>query len=255
MDYSILASRPAPPWLRDDSYTDHPLGTLKSGKEAEVMLVERRYAGGAPILLAYKRYRPRRPRRGELRELGFQRATGYRHSSRYQAGWYFSSRDRRAVDTHSRHGQQLVEARWPVQELTNLERAWRAGAAVPYPVEGKDDGVVMEYIGDREAAAPRLLQARLEPGDAGSAWRQLHASLAALTAAGLVHGDLSAYNLLWWQGRLVLIDLPQAVEFVTNPDATELLHRDVANVAAWFDRNGVEVDVEATFVELLALAW
>ena len=142
-----------------------------------------------------------------------------------------------------------------MQELSNLQRAWDAGAAVPYPVEGTEDGVVMEYIGDREAAAPRLAQARLAPGDAASAWGQLHASLAALTSAGLVHGDLSAYNLLWWRERLVLIDLPQAVEFVTNPHATDLLHRDVENVAAWFDRNGVPVDVEATFAELLALAW
>lgn len=255
MDHSLLASRVAPAWLRRDTYTDEPLGTLKSGKEAEVMLLERRYGSGDSVLLAYKRYRPRRPRRGQLRELGFQRATGYRHSGRYQAGWYFSSRDRRAVDTHSRHGQQLVEARWPVQELSNLQRAWDAGAAVPYPVEGKEDGVVMEYVGDRESAAPRLAQARLEDGDAASAWRQLHVSLAALTSAGLVHGDLSAYNLLWWHGRLVLIDLPQAVEFATNPHATELLHRDVENVADWFGRNGVEVDVEATFAELLALAW
>ncbi len=73
--------------------------------------------------------------------------------------------------------------------------------------------------------------------------------------AGVVHGDLSAYNLLWWNGRMVLIDLPQAVEFITNADAPDLLHRDVVNVAAWFGRHGIEVDVEAVFAELLALAF
>jgi len=76
-----------------------------------------------------------------------------------------------------------------------------------------------------------------------------------LTAAGLVHADLSAYNLLWWAGRLVVIDLPQAVEFVTNSDAYELLHRDLANVGEWFGRHGVPVDVEGLYAELLALAW
>jgi RIO kinase 1 len=76
-----------------------------------------------------------------------------------------------------------------------------------------------------------------------------------LTAAGLVHADLSAYNLLWWEERLIVIDLPQAVEFTTNTDAPDLLHRDVANVGDWFTRHGLAVDVEATYAELLALAW
>ena len=85
--------------------------------------------------------------------------------------------------------------------------------------------------------------------------RQLVANLRALTAGGLVHADLSAYNLLWWEGRLVVIDLPQAVEFTTNTDAFDLLHRDVANVGDWFGRRGVTVDVEAFYAELVALAW
>ena len=73
--------------------------------------------------------------------------------------------------------------------------------------------------------------------------------------AGLVHADLSAYNLLWWEERLVVIDLPQAVEFTTNTDAFDLLHRDVANVGEWFGRRGVDVDVEAVYGELVAMAW
>ncbi len=80
-------------------------------------------------------------------------------------------------------------------------------------------------------------------------------SLRALTRAGLVHADLSPYNLLWWEGRLVVIDLPQVVEFTTNPDAFELLHRDVANVGGWFARRGVAVDVEALYAELVGVAW
>jgi serine/threonine-protein kinase RIO1 len=61
--------------------------------------------------------------------------------------------------------------------------------------------------------------------------------------------------LLWWAGRLVVIDLPQVVEFTTNTDAYDLLHRDVANVGEWFNRHGVRVDVEAVYAELLPLAW
>ncbi len=70
-----------------------------------------------------------------------------------------------------------------------------------------------------------------------------------------MHADLSTYNLLWWDGRLVMIDLPQAVEFTTNPDAFELLHRDVSNVAEWFTRRGVAVDAETLYAELVSSAW
>ncbi len=255
MHHSLSPPRAAPAWLLDESFDERSLGTLKSGKEAEVFLIERRYEGGLTVLLAHKRYRPRRPARGELRELGFAHGTVYHNSSTYYAGWNLASRDRRAVETHTDHGSKVVERMWPIQELAMLELAWASGASVPYPLERTDDGVVMEFIGDADAAAPRLAQARLSAEEVVSAREQLLANLRVLTSAGLVHADLSAYNLLWWQGRLVIIDLPQAVEFITNADAPELLHRDLANVAAWFERRDAPIDVEATFAELLALAW
>jgi len=242
-------------WLLDEPYVDTSLGTLKSGKEAEVFLLERRYAGGSVVLLAHKRYRPRRPSAGELRELGFAKATAYRHDSTYRAGWFLSSRDRRAVAHKTDHGHEVIQRLWPIQEMETLERAWATGASVPYPVERTDDGVVMEFIGDAAAAAPRLAQASLSRSQLVDAWTQLVDNLRRLTAAGLVHADLSAYNLLWWKGRLVIIDLPQAVEFTTNADAPDLLYRDVANVADWFGRRGVLVDVDSMYAELIALAW
>jgi RIO kinase 1 len=126
---------------------------------------------------------------------------------------------------------------------------------VPYPVEQTERGLMMEFIGDEEQAAPKLAQARLSTDELASAWEQLTASLVALTMAGYVHADLSTYNLLWWEGRVVMIDLPQAVEFTTNSDAFDLLHRDVANVGDWFSRHGVPVDVEAVYAELVTVAW
>ena len=255
MHPSPAPPREAPAWLLDEPYVEISLGTLKSGKEAEVFLLERRYAGGSSALLAHKRYRPRRPSRGELRELGFNKATQYRHDSTYRAGWFLSTRDRRAVAHKTDHGHEVIERMWPIQEMEMLERAWVSGASVPYPVERSEDGVVMEFIGDADAAAPRLAQAHLSRSEVASAWEQLQESLRALTAAGVVHADLSAYNLLWWRDRLTIIDLPQAVEFTTNVDAPDLLHRDIANVAGWFERRGLEVDVETVFGELIGLAW
>jgi len=248
------ADRSPPGWLVDEPYQDQPIGTLKSGKEAEVFLVERRFTSGT-CLLAHKRYRPRYPGQGELRAKGFSNSTAYRGDAIYKAGWFLPSRDKRALMGGSRYGHELASRLWPIQEWTMLRRAWLAGASVPYPVERTADGVLMEFIGDQSMAAPKLAQAKLSVPELESAWDQLLVSLRALTLAGLVHADMSAYNLLWWRGRLVVIDLPQAVEFTTNADAYELLHRDVANVGAWFVRHGVEVDVEAVYAELLAAAF
>ena len=252
--HSVAYPHRSPPgWLVDEPYQDHPIGTLKSGKEAEVFLVERRFAS-TTCLLAHKRYRPRYPGQGELRAKGFSNSTSYRGDAIYKAGWFLPSRDKRALMGGSRYGHELASRLWPMQEWTMLRRAWASGAAVPYPVEHTGDGVLMEYIGDQTMAALKLAQAKLSALELASAWTQLLDSVRSLTAAGLVHADLSVYNLLWWQGRLVLIDLPQAVEFTTNTDAYDLLHRDVANVGAWFARQGVALDVEALYAELLALA-
>lgn len=254
MPSTTFATRASPAWPHDETYEDFPRGTLKSGKEAEIFLVERRYASGSR-LLAHKRYRPRYPRKGQLRAEGFSNSTSYRGDAVYKAGWFLPTRDKRALMGGSRFGHELAGRLWPMQEWAMLSRAWEAGASVPYPVEQTDHGLMMEFIGDDVQAAPKLGQARLSPAELGSAWEQLLASLQALTAAGLVHADLSAYNLLWWEGRLFVIDLPQAVEFTTNTDAYDLLHRDVANVGEWFNRHGAGVDVEAVYAELLALAW
>lgn len=244
-------------WPDGEPYEDVQRGTLKSGKEAEIFLVERRFARSGPRLLAHKRYRIRYPGKDQLRAEGFSNATSFRRHAVYREGWNVRSRDRRALEAgnKSRYGQELGARMWPIQEWAMLRRATAAGVSVPYPVEQTDDGILMEYIGDESMAAPKLAQAKLEADGLASAWAQLADNLRALTAAELVHADLSAYNLLWWEGRLVLIDLPQAVEFTTNPDAFELLHRDVSNVGEWFSRRGVSVDVEGFYAELVGLAW
>lgn len=254
---SPIPLRASMAWPDGEAYEDVSLGTLKSGKEAEIFLVERRFATSGPRLLAHKRYRIRYPGKDQLRAEGFSNSTSYRRDSVYRAGWFVGSRDRRALaaGNKSHYGQGLAATLWPVQEWTMLRRAWESGASVPYPVEQTDDGLLMEFIGDDSQAAPKLAQAKLGLDAIASAWRQLLENLRALTRTGLVHADLSAYNLLWWEGRLVLIDLPQAVEFTTNADAFELLHRDVANVGGWFGRRGVSVDVEALYAELVAMAW
>jgi RIO kinase 1 len=244
-------------WPDAEPFEDVARGTLKSGKEAEIFLVERRFERSGPRLLAHKRYRIRYPGKDELRAEGFSNAVSFRRHAIYRDGWFVSARDRRALaaGNKSRHGQEVASKMWPIQEWAMLQRAWAAGASVPFPVEQTADGMLMEFIGDEERAAPKLAQAGLSGAALGSAWEQLVANLRLLTAAGLVHADLSAYNLLWWGERLVVIDLPQAVEFTTHPDAFELLRRDLENVGDWFARRGVALDLDAAYAELVSLAW
>jgi RIO kinase 1 len=243
--------RPAPGWLIEAGYQDRQLGVLRSGKEAEVFLVER-VSTERSCLLAHKRYRPRHPSPHELQELGFSKGTIYRNDAVYRAGWHLRTRDQRAVDRGTDHGRAVTASMWPANEMAMLARAWGAGVNVPYPVEQTDDGVLMEFVGDASlVAAPRLVNAGLDRATLGRAWQQLLADLRRLTRAGVVHADLSAYNLLWWEDRIVLIDFPQAVDAITNLAAPDLLHRDVLNVGNWFAQRGLPLDPEATFVDLL----
>lgn len=254
MSSLVAAERPVPEWLITESYEERRLGTLKSGKEAEVFLVERVASTGS-CFLAHKRYRPRHPGQGELRELGFSKGTIYRADSVYRTGWNLNARDRRAVEKNTEHGQEVRAAAWPINELQMLRRAWACGASVPYPVDLLDDGVLMQFCGDGQVAAPRLVDARLDAAGLASAWSQLVDNLRLLTQVGVVHADLSVYNLLWWQGRVVVIDFPQAVDVIVNPAAPGLLHRDLVNVATWFGRRGVRIDVERVFGQLLSVMW
>jgi len=249
--------RPHPDWLITDDvdYAEVDLGSLKTGKEAEVFVIQRTYLDRS-CLLAHKRYRPRSVRhKGELGALGFQRANTFMNDLVYRDGRKFArSRDQRAVDRMTKYGKELLTTRWTGHELDVMERAWEAGVSVPYPVGPRDDGMLMQYLGDPDGAAPRLVQARLTPGEIRAAYAQLVDNLRRLVGTGFVHGDLSAYNLLWWRDQLWLIDFPQAVDVTVNLRAFEFLHRDVTNVCSWFGRRGVVADADSLYSELVTLA-
>lgn len=251
--------RVAPTWLTDGltPVVDEVLGLLKTGKEAEVFIVERRTVDGEQrALLAHKRYRPTKVGKGEIEALGFSRARSFTNDTVYHEGRRFRrSREQRAVERMTDYGKRVLADRWPGQELDTLERAYAAGATVPYPVEFTGDGMLMQLIGDDLGAAPRLVNARLSAAEVAAAYEQLLDELALLTRAGLVHADLSPFNVLWWDGRLWIIDFPQAVDLVNNPHGFDLLHHDVTTMCTWFARQGVATDPEEVFAGLLADAW
>ncbi len=253
-------TRAIPDWVITDDYDDIDLGVIATGKEGEVGLVERiAHDGTRSHLLARKRYRPRTvTRKGELQELGFERAPTFRNDIVYRDGRNYGrrSRDRRAVETMTKYGKELVKQKWLGHEYEVMRAAWDAGASVPFPVGYDDDGgLLLEYIGSEVQAAPRLAQARLSRDALSGAWTQLCESVRLVVEAGYVHADLSAYNALWWNEQLWLIDFPQAVDLVQSPHGFDLLHRDALNVATWFASKGVDADGEAFFAELLAAAF
>ena len=260
-DLPERAERRAPSWLIAAPYEDVDLGVLRTGKEAQINLIERfpALAPGQPerpsILLAQKRYMPRNVKnKGELEAMGVQKASAFRNDATYREGRQFrKTRDRRAVERMSAHGKRLLQSRWTGHEHDVMALLWAKGLRTPYPVSFGDDVFHMEYIGDRNGAALHLARARLDADQLRSAYDQLVDGLFVMTSAGWVHGDLSAFNLLWWRDELWFIDLPQAMELAANPQGLNFLHRDVLNVCTWFAHRGLDVDGEALFAELLTV--
>ncbi|MQA10375.1 MAG: phosphotransferase [Pseudonocardiaceae bacterium] len=220
---------PLPDWvITQQSAVDTELGVLKTGKEAEVHLLRRGIPGGPSCLLAAKRYRS-----GDHRL--FHRDAGYLEGRRMRR-----SREMRAMRNRTAFGRNLIAEQWAVAEFAALTRLWSMGTPVPYPVQRDGTELLIEFLGDADGvAAPRLNELRPERAELRELWRQLTAALELLAGAGLTHGDLSAYNLLVHSGQLMLIDLPQLVDVVSNPRGQEFLERDVHNVCGWFRARGL----------------
>ena len=234
--------RPHPDWLVTElAAVDIELGMLKTGKEADVWLVERGVPGtDRRCLLAAKRYRSAEHRM-------FHRDAGYLEGRRVR-----ESRVNRAMASRSAFGKEMIAGQWAAAEFGALCDLYTLGVPVPYPVQILGTEVLQEFIGTADGtAAPRLAQVRRDNADLPDLWRQLVEALTLLARTGRAHGDLSAYNLLVHEGRLVVIDLPQIVDVIANPKGREFLGRDARNVATWFTAHGVEVDGDA-LADLLA---
>lgn len=231
--------RPWPDWVvTSDGALDTELGIVKTGKEADLHLIERGEPGGRSTILAAKRYRG-------VDHRDFTRSSLYEEGRRTRR-----SRDARALAKGSAYGRALAADHWAFAEFEALCRTYELGAPVPYPVQVNGTELLMEFIGDGTTAAPRLAQVR-DAAALPDLLEQVVRAMHLFARAGFAHGDLSPYNLLVHDGRVVVIDLPQIVDAVSNPNGLDLLHRDCVNIADWFTRRRVPVDAESLFGELL----
>jgi RIO kinase 1 len=165
----------------------------------------------------------------------FHRDSGYLEGRRTR-----ESRVNRAMSSRSAFGRQAIAGQWAAAEFSALARLYAAGAPVPYPAQVLDTELLLEFIGSPDGiAAPRLAETRPEPAELAGLWDQLMQALVALARDGLAHGDLSAYNLLVHDERLVMIDLPQVVDVIANPRGAFFLTRDAENISRWFTAHGL----------------
>jgi RIO kinase 1 len=244
---TLHGPEPWPGWIiTDDGAIDTELGLLKTGKEADVHIIERAsQLTGRRILLAAKRYRAAEHRM-------FHRDAGYLEGRRER-----ESRLNRATGRRTSFGREVIAGQWAAAEFSALGRLYRIGAEhggvrVPYPVQLVGTELLLEFLGTPDGeAAPRLVQTRPGPAELRDLWRQLVEALSVLARAGLAHGDLSPYNMLVHEGALVLIDLPQVVDIVINPQGPAFLARDVAVMAKWFAARGLDVDADTLLADLL----
>jgi RIO kinase 1 len=234
--------QPYPGWLVTDlGAVDTEFGVLKTGKEADVHLVQRAVPDtDRSCLLAAKRYRDAEHRL-------FHRDATYLEGRRVRR-----SRENRAMRNRTSFGRELIAGQWARAEFEALRQLWTLGVAVPYPVQIIETELLIEFVGDPDGtAAPRLAEIRLRGDELAPLWSQLVDMTSQLARAGLAHGDLSAFNLLVHSGRLVMIDLPQVVDVIANPQGPAFLDRDASTVAAWFTAHGLRTADPGSLVALL----
>jgi RIO kinase 1 len=202
---------------------------------------------GVPYLAA-KVYRPH-----ELRTM--------RNDIRYRRGRQILTEDGRAAKTtdhrimraigkQSKFGRQVMHTSWLMHEYTAMEQLYLAGAAVPQPIAASENAVLMGYYGDEVRGAPTLSEVSLDLDEAALLFEEVWRNIELMLAHDLIHGDLSAYNILYWGGSVVVIDFPQAIESSRNQEAHDILGRDVQRVCDYFRRQGVRRDPAALLDEL-----
>ena len=211
--------------LIEDGLVDDVIRQLKSGKEATVYVVQ---CGGE--IRCAKIYK-------EANQRGFHQAVHYTEGRRVK-----NSRQARAMEKGSRYGRQEQEAAWQHAEVDALYKLAAAGVRVPQPYGFYEGVLLMELVSDENGQpAPRLNDLELTQEQAREFHVFLIRQVVLMLCAGIVHGDLSEFNVLVDGRGPVIIDLPQAVDAAANNNASRMLERDVENLAVYFGQFAPEL--------------
>jgi RIO kinase 1 len=218
------------------------LALVKGGKEANVYLCRGPQATGSRLLAA-KVYRPQ-----QLRNL--------RNDKMYREGRELlnhlgvpvknrNNREMRAIQKKTAFGAELVHVSWLMHEFLTLQRLHTAGAAVPEPIAAADNTILMAYVGAAGQPAPVLHGVRLPERETAALFDEVLRNVELMLRMGMVHGDLSAFNILYWRGQVTLIDFPQVTFAESNHNAYRIFRRDVQRVCEYFAAQGLRRPAQA----------
>ena len=214
------------------------LAIVKGGKEANVYLCEAVPETGYGLIAA-KVYRPRAFR--NLRNDKMYREGREFVDSKGEAIKAQDTREMRAIRNKTSFGETITHTSWLMYEHLTLGRLWNAGASVPQPIAAGENALLMSYIGDRHQPAPILHSVTLESArEAEYLFQEVLRNVDIMLGMGLIHGDLSPYNILYWEGKVTLIDFPQVTVAEANSNAYKILQRDMQRVCDYFAPFGVE---------------
>jgi RIO kinase 1 len=214
----------------DEGLIQSVVRTIRSGKEASVHLCRANPRTTGVDLAALKTYHPLDRR-------------DFHDESVYRDGEFIEKRRTRlAVAQRTRYGRQVQGWIWVEREWQMLRRLHAGGVPVPRPIARTGDAVLMSYIGDADTPAHQLRSHRPTASEATELLDQVLDAVGRMLHLDVIHADLSPYNVLVREGRITVIDLPQAVDPKKNRFAAELLHRDVARICDWARRHGIARD-------------
>lgn len=215
-------------FFADDLITEI-LHVVKSGKEATVYCCRAHPSQGVPYLAA-KVYRSRNNR-------------GFKNDALYQEGRYVGDqRIKRALKNKSDVGREAQFGMWIAHEYAMLTTLYKAGSTIPRPVAHNSSAILMEYLGAEQDPAPALQHVQLAEDEVYPIFSLLMDNIELWLKHNVVHGDLSAYNILYWQGKATIIDFPQAVDPRFNSHAFTLMARDIDNICKYMARYDLRRD-------------
>lgn len=149
-----------------------------------------------------------------------------------------------AIEKKTEYGRLLLHQSWIAYEYRTLQALHAAGADVPQPYVMANNTILMSFVGDAQRCAPTLNEVSLDRAECGPLFERVLRNIGVMLSRGRVHGDLSAFNILYWKGRITLIDFPQVVSPGANPAAFRIFQRDVRRICEYFARQGLDSDAE-----------